>query len=108
MFCKVTDTSQLEKQVRSYRPQDLTSKGKDLVQRLDEEGPQALCVDVAKLKLNDLNAEEKADAESFEIVSLKIKGDTAAAEVRTHNDKTDATFRRVEGQWKFVRSTALE
>jgi hypothetical protein len=101
-FCKISDTSDLAEHVRESNRQDL----KEL---LDTEGPAAVCEQLAdEVLFDDVSAEEKADAESLKVVSVKITGNEATAEVRTRNDETDATFRRVGGEWKFVQSTALE
>lgn len=101
-LCAVTDTKTLEERVRD-------SDYDELKELMRARGSVAVCELLARqLIFDQQNAEERADAESFEIVSVKVEGDEATAEVRTHNDRTDATFKRVDGEWKFISSTALE
>lgn len=105
------DEDQIKEVARTAAEAVATRDAAKLCEVLDttklDEG--ASCEDLAQQALfDDQSAEEKADAESFEVISVKIDGDEATAQVRTHNDEADATFRKVDGEWKFVGSPALE
>jgi pSer/pThr/pTyr-binding forkhead associated (FHA) protein len=70
-------------------------------------GQELECERLIQPALDDLNDEEIADAESFEVVSVQVDGDRATAKVKTDDDEDEATFRKEDGDWKFVGSDAL-
>ena len=106
-----SDEDQIKEAARTAAEAVATRDAAKLCEVLDttklDEG--ASCEDLAEQALfDDQSAEEKADAETFEVVSVKVDGDEATAQVRTHNDEADATFLKVDGEWKLVQSAALE
>ena len=108
------DEDQIKEVARTAAEAVATRDAAKLCEALDttklDEG--ASCEDLAQQALltAELNRRRrKAEiAESFEVISVKIDGDEVTAQVRTHNDEADATFRKVDGEWKFVGSPALE
>jgi hypothetical protein len=86
----------------------------DLIYKEEIPGPdeaqQAVCLDAMERELASQTGEERAAAETLEIVDVTIAGDEATVDVRTADDSeaVDLELRRVSGDWQLYTLGVLE
>jgi hypothetical protein len=81
----------------------------ELEAALTKAGQHKSCEEVMTPQLADQTEEERSDADSFEVVTIKVDGDRAVAEVKTDDGRgEEATFRQQQGEWRLYGANVIE